>query len=83
MKRKRIRLGCKGLGPLFGSPILRTVTSRSVSAEHASHPQGGNDLSKVIAEASSEFLLTNPLHPDVFPGVRKMEAELVSMVLKL
>lgn len=26
------------------------------------------------------FALTNPLHPGVFPGVRKMEAEIIAMV---
>ncbi|KAI6660073.1 Sphingosine-1-phosphate lyase 1 isoform X1 [Oopsacas minuta] len=29
------------------------------------------------------FYESNPLHPDVFPGVRKMEAEIVSMCLHL
>lgn len=29
------------------------------------------------------FLLSNPLHPDVFPGVRKMEAEVIAMTLGL
>ncbi|WFD32100.1 sphinganine-1-phosphate aldolase [Malassezia sp. CBS 17886] len=44
---------------------------------------GGDDLSAVIATAVERFLLANPLHPDVFPGVRKMEAETVSMVLRM
>jgi len=30
-----------------------------------------------------QFALSNPLHPDVFPSVRKMEAEVVSMCLDL
>lgn len=30
-----------------------------------------------------KFALSNPLHPDVFPSVRKMEAEVVSMVLDM
>lgn len=29
------------------------------------------------------FSLSNPLHPDVFPYVRKMEAEVVAMTLSL
>jgi sphinganine-1-phosphate aldolase len=45
--------------------------------------QGGEDLNVIIKEALSNFLTSNPLHPDVFPGVRKMEAELVSSVLHL
>jgi spore maturation protein SpmA len=31
----------------------------------------------------SLFVVSNPLHPDVFPGVRKMESEIVSMCLNL
>lgn len=42
---------------------------------------GGEDLSRIISQAFSLFILSNPLHPELFPGVRKMEAETVSMVL--
>ena len=41
---------------------------------------GGKDLLKVQTEAFDTFGVANPLHPDVFPGVRKMEAEVVAMV---
>lgn len=41
---------------------------------------GGQDLLKLQAEAFGQFGVSNPLHPDVFPGVRKMEAEVVAMV---
>lgn len=41
---------------------------------------GGKDLIKIQAEAFEQFGVTNPIHPDVFPGVRKMEAEVVAMV---
>lgn len=34
-------------------------------------------------DAVSKFVVSNPLHPDVFPGVRKMEAEVVKMCLTL
>ena len=44
---------------------------------------GGDDLSELLAESIKQFLVSNPLHPDVFPGVRKMEAEIVSMVLRM
>jgi len=44
---------------------------------------GGEDLNEIIKKAMSTFLLANPLHPDVFPGVRKMESEVVSMCLNL
>lgn len=41
---------------------------------------GGQDLLKLQAEAFGQFGVANPIHPDVFPGVRKMEAEVVAMV---
>lgn len=46
-------------------------------------PDGGDDMSKVIMSAMERYCLSNPLHPDVFPAVRKMEAEVVAMVLKM
>ncbi|KAG0142911.1 hypothetical protein CROQUDRAFT_81635 [Cronartium quercuum f. sp. fusiforme G11] len=44
---------------------------------------GGADLAEVIGLAFSKYMISNPLHPDIFPGVRKMEAEVVRMVLDL
>lgn len=41
---------------------------------------GGKDLLELQTEAFGQFTVTNPIHPDVFPGIRKMEAEVVSMV---
>lgn len=41
---------------------------------------GGAELLKLQAEAFGQFGVANPIHPDVFPGVRKMEAEVVAMV---
>lgn len=52
---------------------------RSIEADG----QGGEELNGIIAGAMSKFLVSNPLHPDVFPGVRKMEAEVVAMCLDL
>ncbi|KAI4271570.1 MAG: hypothetical protein LQ337_005913 [Flavoplaca oasis] len=44
---------------------------------------GEDTLIKVQVEAFQRFMVANPIHPDVFPGVRKMEAEIVAMVLAL
>ncbi|KAJ3512940.1 hypothetical protein NLJ89_g3237 [Agrocybe chaxingu] len=44
---------------------------------------GGDELSKLIVDAYSRYCVSNPLHPEVFPAVRKMEAEIVAMVLKM
>lgn len=44
---------------------------------------GGKELTDLQSEAFSQFTVANQLHPDVFPGVRKMESEVVAMVLAL
>ncbi|KAJ3749466.1 pyridoxal phosphate-dependent transferase [Lentinula detonsa] len=44
---------------------------------------GGEDLEKVIVAAYQHYCVSNPLHPSVFPAVRKMEAEIVAMCLRL
>ena len=44
---------------------------------------GGEDLEKVIVAAYQRYCVSNPLHPDIFPAVRKMEAEIVSMCLRM
>jgi sphinganine-1-phosphate aldolase len=41
---------------------------------------GGDELIRLQTEAFGKFTVSNPIHPDVFPGVRKMEAEIVAMV---
>jgi glutamate/tyrosine decarboxylase-like PLP-dependent enzyme len=41
---------------------------------------GGKEMLDLQGEAYRMFAVSNPLHPDVFPGVRKMEAEIVAMV---
>ncbi|KAI7861146.1 sphingosine-1-phosphate lyase [Circinella umbellata] len=44
---------------------------------------GGEDLNNLLAEAYRMYSFSNPLHPEVFPGVRRMEAESVAMVLDM
>lgn len=38
-----------------------------------------NDLAKLVAAVYEKTSYTNPLHPDIFPGINKMEAEVVRM----
>ncbi|XP_067672506.1 sphingosine-1-phosphate lyase 1-like [Haliotis asinina] len=40
-------------------------------------------LTEVMTKAYSMFAWTNPLHPEVFPDVRKMEAEVVRMTCSM
>ena len=44
---------------------------------------GGDELQKVIVSAFERYSVSNPLHPDVFPAIRKMDAEIVAMCLRL
>ncbi|KAI5370244.1 Putative pyridoxal phosphate-dependent decarboxylase, pyridoxal phosphate-dependent transferase [Septoria linicola] len=44
---------------------------------------GGDELADLQSDAFKRFGVSNPIHPDVFPGVRKMEAEVVAMTLGL
>ncbi|KAK5072901.1 Dihydrosphingosine phosphate lyase [Lithohypha guttulata] len=44
---------------------------------------GGEELLEIQAEAMKLFSVSNPIHADVFPAVRKMEAEIVAMVLSM
>ncbi|XP_790556.2 sphingosine-1-phosphate lyase 1 [Strongylocentrotus purpuratus] len=44
---------------------------------------GTDELAALAATMYEDFAWTNPLHPDVFPDVRKMEAEIVAMTLKM
>ncbi|CAG2173834.1 unnamed protein product, partial [Oppiella nova] len=42
-----------------------------------------SELTELMTRVYSQTAYTNPLHPDVFPGVNKMEAEIVRMVCNL
>lgn len=44
---------------------------------------GGKELIHLQSSAFEKYCVANQLHPEVFPAVRKMEAEVVSMVLDL
>ncbi|XP_031434819.1 sphingosine-1-phosphate lyase 1 isoform X2 [Clupea harengus] len=44
---------------------------------------GDETLTKLLVQVYGDFAWSNPLHPDIFPGVRKMEAEVVRMACDL
>lgn len=44
---------------------------------------GGDEILRIQAKAYARYSVANQLHPDIFPGIRKMESEVVAMVLKL
>jgi sphinganine-1-phosphate aldolase len=69
-------------GKISGA-VYRTLISQKFKRNLTISPDGGEDLEKIIVAAMSRYYLSNPIHPDIFPAVRKMEAEIVAMVLKL
>ncbi|KAJ4949158.1 hypothetical protein JOQ06_020676 [Pogonophryne albipinna] len=40
---------------------------------------GDESLTNLMVKVYGDFAWSNPLHPDIFPGIRKMEAEVVRM----
>ncbi|XP_067408774.1 sphingosine-1-phosphate lyase 1 [Emydura macquarii macquarii] len=44
---------------------------------------GEEKLTHLLVKVYGEFAWSNPLHPDIFPGLRKMEAEVVRMACTL
>lgn len=42
-----------------------------------------DELTKLTAEVYGRFAWSNPLHPDLFPHIRKMEAEVVQWTINL
>ncbi|KXJ12320.1 sphingosine-1-phosphate lyase 1 [Exaiptasia diaphana] len=44
---------------------------------------GGKELTDILTKVYAKFAWTNPLHADIFPDVRKMEAEVVRMTISL
>ena len=63
------------------SSLKHTEWERGYVSGAVYHGQDG--LIKLQTEALQKFMVSNPIHPDVFPGVRKMEAEIVAMVLAM
>lgn len=82
------RLPAKGLGE-------EAITTELTALQHMGHHKwedgrvsgtvyhGGADITRISARAYEMFIWSNPLHPDVFPGVRKMEAEIITMIVSL
>ena len=47
------------------------------------HKQPNLERVEVVTQAYSKTAYANPLNPDAFPGIRKMEAEVVRMTCNL
>lgn len=82
-------LPASGLG---AEDIVREVETQLTVLDHSDWESGrvsgavyhgGADLLKLQLKMYEMYSVANQLHPDVFPGIRKMEAEVVAMVLDL
>eukprot|EP01124_Arcella_intermedia_P035124 TRINITY_DN8866_c0_g1_i1.p1 TRINITY_DN8866_c0_g1~~TRINITY_DN8866_c0_g1_i1.p1 ORF type:complete len:555 (+),score=76.72 TRINITY_DN8866_c0_g1_i1:156-1667(+) len=71
--------------------IMNELTQYQKMAKHVAESgkvsgavyNGDNNLTRIVNEAMYKFAWANPLHTSLFPGVRKMEAEVVAMTTKL
>lgn len=70
-------------GKVSGAVYRTSPVHTKPSCTHTTHVDGGDELTRVILTAIERYALSNPLHPDVFPAVRKMEAEVVAMCLRM
>lgn len=99
MERKLVREGLQGVPTFTRLPSqgLSRVQVEELLERHSSMDEanvaGGRvsgtvygmdaSLREVMLAAFSRFFYTNPLHPDVFRSIRKMEAEVVAMTLAM
>jgi sphinganine-1-phosphate aldolase len=66
--------------------LLATQVAKDVQIEEGSSKVSGtvyfagDELRALLSNTYAAFSHTNPLHGDVFPSVRRMEAEVVTMV---
>lgn len=60
--------------------IIGTRSSKNVLVLFSS---AAVNVSLLCLKVYGDFAWSNPLHPDIFPGVRKMEAEVVRMCCTL
>ena len=70
-------------GRVSGAVYRESSHPRPLMIDVEVRADGGEDLTKLIVAAYERYCVSNPLHPDVFPTIRKMEAEVVSMCLRL
>ncbi|SCU88453.1 LAFA_0E12794g1_1 [Lachancea sp. 'fantastica'] len=81
--------------PIKGWNDRQVLEELDLSQKVLSHPDweagkvsgavyhGGHDLIRLQSQAFEKYCVANQLHPDMFPAVRKMESEVVSMVLEM
>lgn len=73
----------QGLSPAAVLEKLKEYSSLDVSWQEGKASgavySGEKELTELLVKAYGDFAWSNPLHPDIFPGLRKIEAEIVRM----
>lgn len=62
---------------------ISTIDWKNGRVSGAVYTDMKEELSSIVKEMYGETAYTNPLHPEVFPGINKMEAEIVRWVCNL
>ncbi|KAI2808642.1 Sphingosine-1-phosphate lyase 1 [Blomia tropicalis] len=62
---------------------LSNVQWRNGRVSGAVYSNLTQEISSIVQNVYNETAYTNPLHPDCFPGINKMEAEIIRMVINL
>ncbi|XP_061261236.1 sphingosine-1-phosphate lyase 1 isoform X2 [Bos javanicus] len=80
-------LPCQGLSPAAVLEKLKEYSSKDVLWQEGKASgavySGEKELTDLLVKAYGDFAWSNPLHPDIFPGLRKIEAEIVRMACSL
>uniref|UniRef100_A0A8D1HF19 Sphingosine-1-phosphate lyase 1 n=2 Tax=Sus scrofa TaxID=9823 RepID=A0A8D1HF19_PIG len=80
-------LPSQGLSPAAVLEKLKEYSSLDVSWQEGKASgavySGEKELTELLVKAYGDFAWSNPLHPDIFPGLRKIEAEIVRMACSL
>lgn len=76
-------MNTKAVVALMTSALAADGSSWSAGKVSGQVYHGGEEVTNLLVEAFRLFAVSNPIHPETFPSVRKMEAEVVQMVCNL
>nr|XP_044993489.1 sphingosine-1-phosphate lyase 1 [Jaculus jaculus]XP_044993490.1 sphingosine-1-phosphate lyase 1 [Jaculus jaculus]XP_044993491.1 sphingosine-1-phosphate lyase 1 [Jaculus jaculus] len=80
-------LPAQGLSPAAVLEKLKEYSSMDVFWQEGKASgavyNGEQKLTELLVQAYGDFAWSNPLHPDIFPGLRKLEAEIVRIACSL
>ena len=78
-----LNLFWQGVNCHYTKPYLGEFKAENGALSGTCHKQPDQEKVDIATAAYSKTAYANPLNPDAFPGVRKMEAEVVRMCCNL